>query len=85
MSHEMRYPLEKLFFGIASSPSLPPFQGDDVYLPSSSMNEFYPDTFKSTIFQEKFKKSREQFDVSIESNNEMIVPSTSFVGVDRVQ
>ena len=77
LSGEIRYPLEKLIFGIAPTESLPSVEGDDVYLPSS-MNEFYPDASQpassSSHFRNKLEKARGQFDSTIEENDSIVVP-----------
>ena len=80
-SEQIRYPLEKVFFGIPSSKSLPSVQGDDLYLPSS-MNQFYSDASNPPSSSSHF---REKFDMSIDETNEMVVPGvpSTFVKEDR--
>jgi hypothetical protein len=77
LGHKVRYPVEKMIFGIESSRALPPVEGDDVYI-TPTMGRFYSSDHgrpASWHYRRKGMKSAGQYDVKVENNEYVIATS----------
>jgi hypothetical protein len=78
MGFKVRYPIEKMVFGIASSRKLKPIEGDDVYT-TPNMGRLYGDVDSQrprTHYRRRSMKSSNQYDVSV-GDNDFIVATSS--------
>jgi len=80
MGYQVRYPVEKMVFGVSSSRSLPPVEGDDIYT-TSSMEGLYGEFphKHSPHYRRKLEKSINQYDVTVENNDYVITTSLPLV------
>jgi hypothetical protein len=79
--YKVRYPIEKMIFGISSSRGLKPMEGDDVYT-TSNMGRFYGDEQSqqsSSHYRRRAMKSMNQYDVSVGENDYVIATSVPIV------
>jgi hypothetical protein len=78
MTYKVRYPVEKMFFGVSSSHSLPSVEGDDAYI-TLNMEKLYGDVPVrqplSSHYQRKLEKATNQYDVTVGDNDHVIATS----------
>jgi len=78
MGYKVRYPIEKMIFGVSSTQNSKSVEGDDSYT-SSNMGRLYGDVQTQrpqSPYRRRLMKSSSQFDVSIEDNNYVVATST---------
>jgi len=81
MGYQVRYPIEKMIFGVSSSRSLPTIEGDDIYT-TSNMGRLYGDldyTPSTSHYRRKFEKSVNQYDVTVGNNDYVVATSMPLV------
>jgi hypothetical protein len=82
MGYKVRYPIEKMFFGVNSKHSLPMVEGDDIYT-TSNMGRLYGEEHthhsSSSHYRRKFEKSINQYDVTVGENNHVMATSMPLV------
>ena len=79
----LRYPLEKMVFGVLSSRNQKSVEGDDVYS-SSNMERFYGDdrarqSSSSSHYRRKAMKSMNQYDVTVNDNDFVVATSVPLI------
>jgi len=81
MGYKVRYPIEKMIFGVSSTRSSQSVEGDDVYT-TSNMGRLYGDSQNQrsqSPYRRRAMKSSSQVDVSIEDNNYIVATSSPVV------
>jgi len=81
MGMKIRYPLEKMVFGISSTRSLTPIEGDDVYT-TPNLGRLYGDkqTQQSqSHYRRRVFKSSNQYDVDVSDNDFVIATSVPII------
>ena len=83
MGLRLRYPIEKMVFGVSSSRNHKSVEGDDVYS-SSNMERFYgeernPQSSPSSHYRRKALKSTNQYDVTVNDNDYVVATSVPLI------
>lgn len=83
MGFRLRYPIEKMVFGVLSSRNQKSVEGDDVYS-SSNMERFYGDdrahqSSSSSHYRRKAMKSMNQYDVTVNDNDYVVATSVPLI------
>lgn len=79
----MRYPIEKMIFGLNTRDNLPPLEGDDAYT-VSTLGRFYGDAkiinpSFSSQYSRKMQNSLNQYDVTVDNSEFVIATSMPLV------
>jgi len=74
--YKLRYPIEKMVFGVNSLYSLPPVEGDDIYT-TSNMGRLYGDYQYPPFshYRRRYENSLNQYDVTVGNNDYVMTPS----------
>jgi hypothetical protein len=78
---KIRYPIEKMIFGVSSSRGLKPVEGDDIYT-TPNMGKLYGDASTQrpqSHYRRRSMKSSNQYDVSVGDNDYVVATSVPLV------
>jgi hypothetical protein len=76
---KIRYPIEKMVFGVSTSRGLLPIEGDDPYTTSNLGRLFGDKPSQQSLYRRRAFKSSSQYDVTVEDNDYVITTSYPMV------